>query len=271
MNPSLYRELEVKNVAENLSGKIMNYFYKSKIRHHFNKAHKTYDAHCMVQNDASQRTLELLAQHSSHFKRIADFACGTGESTLRLIKQIQYERCYAIDFSEKLLGMAINKLPETVSCIVSDFDEPLFIDNFLDLIFCNMGLQWSLAVGKTLSILNGYLKEEGYFAFSMPVAGNFPEIKKEFKPLLLSCDSIACILRRNGFNITHHYCYKNIQLFESHYHALKSLKAIGANASLCFNNKGLKKEGLNAVFSDNCITPQLTYCIGIYLCQKPSL
>ncbi|MCD6045093.1 MAG: bioC [Gammaproteobacteria bacterium] len=246
---------------------------KSKIKHHFNKAYKTYDAYCTVQNNASQRALELLMPHSSYFEVIADFACGTGESTLKLIKQIRHEKCYAVDFSDKLLSIAQNKLLFPVNCILSDFDEKLFPDDFLDLVFCNMGLQWSLALEKTLILLNRYLTKSGYFVFSVPVSGNFPEIRAQFKSVLFSPADIIRVLNKSGFKIVDHYSYKHIQSFQSHYQALKSLQALGANFSpgLRHDNRGLKKINVREVFVEECILPQLTYCIGIYLCQKASL
>jgi malonyl-CoA O-methyltransferase len=249
----------------------MNNFYKNKIKHHFNKAYKTYDDYCVVQNDASQRALELLMQHPFHFKKIADFACGTGESTLRLIRQIKHEECYAIDFSDKLLHIAASKLPDAVNCILSDFDTPLFPNDSLDLIFCNMGLQWSLNLERTLSLFDLYLTKNGCFAFSMPVTENFPEMKAEFKSLPLSSDQIIHILNNTGFKLVAHYNYKNVQLFESYYHALKSLQKIGANFSPEFNNKGLRRVNVREIFVEDCLRPQLTYHIGIYLCQKQSL
>ena len=63
MNSSLYRKLVRKIYSQEFIRKIMIDFYKSKVKHHFNKAHKTYDEYCVMQNDASQRALELLVQH----------------------------------------------------------------------------------------------------------------------------------------------------------------------------------------------------------------
>jgi hypothetical protein len=133
-----------------------------------------------------------------------------------------------------------------------------------------MGLQWSLNLGETLSLFNHYLTRNGYFSFSMPVAGNFPEMKAEFKSLHLSSEQIIHVLNNTEFKLVAHCSYKNVQLFESYYHALKSLQKIGANFSSKFNNKGLKRVNVREIFLENCITPQLTYHIGIYLCQKQS-
>lgn len=244
--------------------------YKNKIKHHFNKSYRTYDAYCQVQNNVSQCALKLLQRHASYCEKIADFACGTGESTLKLINHIQYEQCYAIDFSDKLLNIAINKLPHTVQCILSDFEDVLFQNNFLDLVFCNMGLQWSFDFNKTLSLLNHYLKNSGYFIFSIPICDNFPEMKSEFKFQQFSSKYIIRGLKDNGFNLIDNSIYINVQSFQSHYQALKSLQAVGANFSpgLTVHSKGLKKMNVRELFIENNVSPQLTYCIGIYLCQK---
>lgn len=83
-------------------------FEKIKIKYNFNHACKTYDKHCNVQNKICEKTIQLLLNHKNYFENIGDFACGTGESTKQLVKNIQYKKCFGIDFSENLLNNARN-------------------------------------------------------------------------------------------------------------------------------------------------------------------
>src|SRR3989338_7278623 len=143
-------------------------FEKIKIKYNFNKACKTYDNHCDVQNKICEKTIQLLLNHKNYFEITGDFACGSGESTKQLINYIQYKKCYGIDFSENLLNNAKNKL-SGIEFILSDFDDIIFEDESLDLIFSNMGLQWSIDLQKTFSVLTRYLKKDGLIVFSLPI------------------------------------------------------------------------------------------------------
>ncbi len=240
---------------------------KMKIRRHFDKADKTYDDYCLVQNDACICLLEMLKSYAGQFEVIADFACGTGESTLKLIETICYQRCYAVDFSANLLRIARKKLPDSVSFILSDFDISVFKRSSLDLVFCNMGLQWSADFQKTLALFRSYLRPQGYLVFSMPVYGNFPEMKNEFKYPLPAYDQVIQFLKNSHFKVLQSCVYQQAELFESYSEALNSLQKIGSNISLV--DKGLKKMKEQDFFVDKMgVLPILTYRIAIYICQK---
>ena len=125
---------------------------KSAIKRQFDKSFDTYDRYCSLQNEVCDHSIQLLKKQATDFEVMADFACGTGESTLRLIERITHRQCYAIDFSDKLLSVAAHKLPSTVHPILFDFENNLFEAQTLDLIFCNMGLQWALDLEKTFKL-----------------------------------------------------------------------------------------------------------------------
>ncbi|MBY0377675.1 MAG: methyltransferase domain-containing protein [Gammaproteobacteria bacterium] len=240
---------------------------KMKIRRHFDKADKTYDDYCSVQNDACTRSLEMLRPYAAPFEVIADFACGTGESTLKLIETIHHQRCYAVDFSANLLQVAMKKLPESVNCLLSDFDIGLFESSYLDLVFCNMGLQWSADFEITLTLFRRYLKPKGYLVFSMPVYGNFPEIKNEFKYPLLEHEQVIQFLKSNDFKVLECCVYQRIELFKSSREALSSLQKVGSSISVV--DKGLKRIKEQEFFVEQIgALPILTYRIAIYICQR---
>src|SRR3990167_1493861 len=136
---------------------------KLNIRSNFNKAAATYDQYCKIQNEICDYSIEMLLHHDRHFDYIADIACGTGESTKKLIQTVRYNQCVAIDFSENLLIQAKKKLNNNaITFICSDFDFPIFKKPFFDLIFCNMGLQWSFGFYKTIGWLHQYLLTNGW-------------------------------------------------------------------------------------------------------------
>ena len=248
----------------------MNPDLKEKIKSNFDNAFQSYDMHCDAQNAIGKKALDLLLQYKRQFGVIADFACGTGESTQCLLKKVQYEMCVGIDFSSKLLKQAKRKQPSCIQYIHADFDNPILRTSCLDLIFCNMGLQWSFDLSRTLKLLNSYLKDEGLILLTLPAGNNFPEIKPEYKPALPSHTTIKKALKLAGFSILDHMHCHYKTMFNSTLDALRSIKHIGANTIITRQNvakTGLSKSILEHVFYDQ-EHPSLTYEIEIYLGEK---
>jgi malonyl-CoA O-methyltransferase len=243
---------------------------KEKIRKNFDKACKTYDAHCNIQNIVCDKSIELLLKYNRDFFSIADFACGTGESTSKLINHIHYHTCYAIDFSEKLLSVAKDKLPEHIQFFLTDFDNQILFDDQLDLIFCNMGLQWSFDLLTTMKLLHQYLYKHGLLLFSIPNYPNFPEIKEQYKLKTHEHEEVIKMLNLAGFKLIKSKRTAITEKFNNPIEALKPLKNTGVNCGNIFKNfnrKGLSKKFINNIFTDNNLVT-LTYNIGIYLAKK---
>jgi malonyl-CoA O-methyltransferase len=249
----------------------MNDPIKRKIRNQFNRAALTYDSNCSIQNPICLEAIQILLNHSNNFDAIADFACGTGESTLNLTKHINFKQCYAIDFAEQLLAVAQDKLSHChpVMCIQADYEQPIYFSKPLDLIFCNMGLQWSCDIAKTLKLWQRYLSNQGLIVFSIPMAGNFPELKETMKPKFLSDNEVTDSLKAIGL----HCISKKIERIEVQFSdpmaALKVLKATGTNQnrSISSSAQGLKKLQISEIFINSQVS-QLTYEIGIYLVRS---
>jgi malonyl-CoA O-methyltransferase len=244
---------------------------KEKIRRSFNKAVKTYDQHCCVQNQVADVALNMLVNYQINFSHIVDLACGTGESTKRLINSVHYMKCSAIDFAESALLLAKNKLSEheSIEFVLGDFDEELFPHACLDLIFCNMGLQWSKDLPSSISFLKHYLLSEGIMLFSIPIMGNFPEIKGEHKLRLPSDAEVIEIIQEEKLNVIDNEIHSISIDFNSQLEVLKSLKYVGANYNKL---DAVSKAGLLGVKAQDIFRDQdsksLTYNVGIYLLNK---
>ena len=242
---------------------------KLKIKKNFNNAAKTYDQHCQVQNKICANSLQLLTKYYKKFSTVADFACGSGESTKQIINTINYKTCYAIDFAENLLATAKNKLPSTINFIPADFDTKIFNDNYLDLIFCNMGLQWAENLAHNLNLFYKYLKQDGVILFSLPLHNNFPEIKNNYTLKTLKHENILKALDKTNFKIIEYLQITHTESFNNHFAILKSLKYVGATY---YNNNdklqqiSLTRKHLQEIFVDSN-TQQLTYNICIYLAK----
>lgn len=250
----------------------MSVTIKHIIEKNFSRAAGTYDKHCHIQNAISRQALALLTTHQHQFTTIADFACGTGESTQQLIKSVQYRHCHAIDLSQQLLAVASHKLKRStnVSLTHGDYDSPLFTNNSFDLIFCNMGLQWAIDLHVPLNHFYNYLRPGGWLLFTLPIAGNFPEISKTHKPIHPENDSIIQYIQSQAWQLEKATVTDYCEQFISQLAALRSLKSVGAN----FNgqhggqSKGLSRIPFNRIFTTPAIS--LTYKIGTYLIRKAS-
>ncbi len=244
---------------------------KQRIRNTFNRSALTYDQYCAVQNTICRQSIQLLLNHQKVFDSIADFGCGTGESTRLLVKYVDFNHCYAMDFAERLLAIAQKKLSHIskIDWIQSDFDHAIKIPKPLELIFCNMGLQWSSDISKTIKLWHQYLNDHGLIVFSIPLAENFPELKKSFTPIFLNHNAVVDILKINGWHVvTQEFKYITVQ-FNNQFEALKALKATGANynKSTHYEMQGLSPIKLDQIFVSPNLN-QLTYEIGIYLARK---
>lgn len=248
----------------------MSDYIKQRICKQFNQAEKTYDAHASVQRHICDLSLDLLTEHKTAFNRIADFACGTGDSTSALVSRLDFKYCYAIDFATKLLDIARKKLAHksNVQFFEADFDKKLDSIASLDLIFCNMGLQWSEDLSNSIRLWTSQLSNGGLILFSIPTADNFPELKSIYKPVFYGYHDIVDILLRQGVKVVKQQRVSVIERFDSHLSALKSLKATGTN----YSKGGVQKTTLSRldpdrffVYSASC---QLTYDVGIYLLRK---
>jgi malonyl-CoA O-methyltransferase len=244
---------------------------KNKVRKQFNRASTTYDLNCSVQNTVCLQAIHLLLDYQKNFESIADFACGTGESTNNLMKHIDCKKCYAVDFAEKLLAVAQEKLShiKKVQWLCHDYEKPIKRIPSLELVFSNMGLQWSGDALKTLSLWHTYLKPGGMLLFSLPLSGNFPELKGGCKPGLLTEKKLITDIGLAGFKLIRKSFASYETEFSNQFEALKALKATGTNNRKSLNSltTGLKPLRVKDIFI-NENTKKLTYKIGVYLARR---
>lgn len=244
---------------------------KRKVRHQFNRAALTYDFSCSVQHAICLQAMQLLTNYQRVFNSIADFGCGTGESTDFLIKKLAFTHCYAIDFAEQLILVAKSKLAHinNIEWVHSDFELPITFNQPLDLIVCNMALHWSSDVLNTLRLWQTYLIQQGLLLFSVPMAGNFPELKASIKPNFLTDQEMTECLKSTGLSLVAKNFSRFGIKFANQFDALKALKATGANCNKITNvgANGLKPLKTEHIFINSTIN-QLTYELGIYLVRN---
>jgi malonyl-CoA O-methyltransferase len=216
--------------------------HKYRIQKSFNKAATSYDQHSQAQSVAAKKLLSMVLAHAPVYRCVADIACGTGFSTKLLMQKIDYATLYALDFSSDILNTAQqNCAPCDVEFCMGDYDDFQFARP-LNLIFCNMGLQWSLDLSSTLAHLKSQLAPGGIMAFSLPLAGTFsalPEaVRNRFKTVAELEAILSSLTMESVDSEMHHDCYD----YPDWLNALQSIKALGANTLL--NPPSSKSRGL---------------------------
>jgi malonyl-CoA O-methyltransferase len=244
---------------------------KNKIKNSFNRAWKTYDVYCNVQKTVCLKAIELLLQYGKTYPQVADFACGTGMSTLCLSEKIDFEKMKAIDFSEKLSEIAREKINDNrIDLVLSDFDDRLFADQTFDLIFCNMGLQWSLNISSTLSLFYEYLKNKGLIAFSLPLENTFSELNVPYKNTFYTPREILKTLEDIGCQVEMFYPEIVVEQYSTPLKALQSIKSVGANCVVNEKRSAkniVTKKMMESFFVDPKFV-SLTHHVGIFIARK---
>ena len=241
----------------------------NRISQAFNRASTTYTAHSKVQLQTCNTLIALLKPYLFHQQKIADFACGTGLSTKMLIDTYGHNQYYAIDFAEQSVLVAKNQLATLdVNFIIGNYNISHFANETLDLAFSNLGFNWSVNLVETFKMMFKQLKKGGMLAFSIPIDGNFKQLKKEFRNHCYKSEEILILLQDTGFLLNKFCIFTYDQLYKDALSALKSLKNTGTNVNLCNPvTSFIPITKLDKMFED-CKQISLTYKIGLFVATR---
>lgn len=158
---------------------------KSLVQNTFDTSATTYDSVAEVQRASSKFLVDFLADFlgdclepsAENVHSILDIGCGTGNTSLELLKMYPEAEFCLCDISSKMLEVAAQKMPNKVSTICCDAEFHEFRKHY-DLIISNLSLQWFEDI---IGFLNR-IKEYGrIFAFSTLLNGSFGRYKELFK------------------------------------------------------------------------------------------
>ena len=242
---------------------------KDSVKENFNKAWGSYDDYCFVQKTVCDKALRMAASFPVLQKVAIDFACGTGVSTSALLRFFNFNKIYAVDFSDKLLSLARKKIKrKNVEFIAADFDENLFPPCSADFVFSSMGLQWSFDLKNTLLLFQYYLKVSGAFVFTIPLRGTFCELQVGVKNKFYAMNEVFSLLKNAGYHLLKFDEFSHVDTFDSVVNAFRSIKAVGANTVLHSgaDNMQSKRTLKNKFIDNNNIS--LTYKVGIFMAVK---
>lgn len=232
------------------------------VKRHFNKANKTYDQHCGLQQSTGEKLIGLTRPLISHINHIIDLGCGTGLTTEKVAHAFSYRTFHALDIAKELLNKTKQRLPSIVIHESSFDDLP---DQHFDLIFSNMALQWSQDLSHTLATIKSRLSPKGLLVFSIPLAGTLIELKHNYAlNHFFSDNDVQRYLQQHELTLLEQKIEKISLHFDTLFSALKSIKNVGANYTGRKLHTGLRGKTL----LNKRMAQRLTYVIGYYIVKN---
>jgi malonyl-CoA O-methyltransferase len=246
----------------------------NKIQHCFNRAASTYDQYSYPQQMIGNKLIELVLKHRSSADYIMDLGCGSGIITETLIQKLKNKITFALDMSEGLLKKAKNRLAHlNIQFYKYNFDHLKIKKQTLDLIFSNLALHWSMNFHNILRLVNHGLRDNGLFAFTVPLEDTFIELTAFSKNTFLKKEEVFDGIKQAGFLPLECEHDTLIFHFDSVLEAIRSIKATGSNGLFARKNKGLSnssfcKKQYSQIMLKKPVT--LTYEIGYFVGKKVS-
>lgn len=155
---------------------------KTLIADSFSQAAKNYDASAFLQQEVASRVFERLDYMRVKPKQVLDVGCGTGFCSRELQKVFSKAKISAIDLSTGMIAEAkkSQKLFKKINYQVADADALPFQDNYFDLVFSNLTIQWLPDLKKTFSELHRVLKPGGLLLFSTLGPDTLTELRQSW-------------------------------------------------------------------------------------------
>lgn len=138
------------------------------VQRSFNRAGGSYDAAAGLQREVSGELLERLKFFPLAPQRILDLGAGTGVATLRLRQLYPRSQVVAIDLAEHMLHMARRRqrLWRRFSLLCADASSLPLGSGSIDLVFCNLMLQWCDQPARVFAEVRRVLKPGGLMLYS---------------------------------------------------------------------------------------------------------
>jgi malonyl-CoA O-methyltransferase len=158
---------------------------KELIAESFSQAAETYDEFAFLQQEVASRVFERLAYMRINPEFILDVGCGTGACSRELRDQFPKAKVSAIDIAEGMIKKAkmSQKFFKKIDYQVADAEHLPFEDNYFDLVFSSLSVQWMPDLKKTFSELHRVLKPGGLVMFSTLGPDTLMELRESWSQI----------------------------------------------------------------------------------------
>lgn len=156
---------------------------KNLIRESFDRAAATYDEAAVLQREVGRRMLERLELVRLAPQTIVDVGCGTGLTTLPLLKKYRKARVFGLDIAPNMLRLARRQTPwfRKLYCLCGDAEALPLADSCCDLIFSNLTLQWCGDLDQVFREFRRVLKPGGLVLFSTLGPDTLMELRQSWQ------------------------------------------------------------------------------------------
>ena len=149
---------------------------KTKIKHSFSDAAKTYDSVASLQRQIGRELLNI--DTVAHLQGVVlDLGCGTGFLTQELAQHCHHATLIALDLSQMMLERCREKVGVKSHYVCADAEKLPLKAQSVNAIFSNVALQWCYPIDEALSELHCVLASEGTLLFSTFGSDTLCELK----------------------------------------------------------------------------------------------
>jgi malonyl-CoA O-methyltransferase len=148
---------------------------KREVRRSFERAARTYDAAAVLQHEVCGRMLERLGYINLEPRAILDAGSGTGNALAKLASRFPGAPIIALDIALAMLVQARARLPwwknipgvrKPLYLLCADLERLPLANECVDLVWCNLALQWVNDLPHTFGEMQRVLAPGGLFMFS---------------------------------------------------------------------------------------------------------
>lgn len=207
---------------------------KKIIGENFSRAAQGYEAVATAQKQTAKKLFRLASPFIFEKFKILDLGAGTGFVAESLRSIFPSPIIFEADLSLEMLSQ--NRSAYKINC---DFENLPFKNNSFDLLISSFSLQWLEDFEHNFAKFSALLKPNGIFVFCVPTDQSLSELKLasvesgcnfHFNILPKNSD-LKIALKNSGFEEKLFESEIIKSEFDSALHALKSIKATGANYS----------------------------------------
>jgi len=144
-------------------------FEKARVKHAFNRVAAHYEQHAVLQQTVASRMLERLDLFRLQPGLILDVGAGTGWAARLLEGRYRKARVVLCDLAEQMLQNARQRAPfffSRQSFLCADVESLPVGNARVDMIFCNLCLQWCTDLDRVFNHFRRVLRPEGLLLFS---------------------------------------------------------------------------------------------------------
>ena len=209
------------------------------VRDSFGRAATSYEHAAVLQREVGARLFERLEIVSEAPKRILDAGCGTGFFTTRLLEHYSEAEVVALDIAPQMLEIAAhkNKQYKNFRTLCANIDALPIESDSIDMVFCNLVIQWCNDLDKVFCEFARTLKPGGWLILSSFGPDTLKELRSAWSKAddfnhvnrFIDMHDLGDALLRAGFREPVMDMEPFTLTYDSVVDLMRDLKAIGAH------------------------------------------